>query len=57
MTANATAYFNQQVALVDTLLVKLKVYKDPSRIRNDVVDLIKRFPSLQPRSGAQGWQT
>jgi len=52
-SANATAYFNQQVALVDSLLVKLKVYKDPQRIRTDVVDLIKRFPSLQPRSGAQ----
>jgi len=45
-------YFQQQVAEVDVILYKLRCYRDPQRIRNDVVDLIRTIPSLLPRSGS-----
>jgi len=44
-------YFQQQVAEVDAILYKLRCYRDPQRVRNDVVELLKTTPSLLPRSG------
>jgi len=40
------------VAEIDALLYKLRCYRDPQRIRSDVLELIKNTPSLQPRSGS-----
>ena len=47
----ATTYFNQQIQAVDGILFRLRCYRDPQRIRNDVLDILKNIPSLQPRSG------
>jgi len=45
-------YFQQQIAEVDAILYKLRCYRDPQRVRTDVIELIKNSPSLQPRSGS-----
>jgi ESCRT-I complex subunit TSG101 len=42
---------NQQVAAVDAILYKLRCYKNSQRVRSDVLDALRNYPSLQPRSG------
>jgi len=42
----------QVVAAVDSILYKLRCYKDPQRVRNDVLEALRNYPSLQPRSAA-----
>lgn len=43
---------NQQVAQVDAILYKLRCYRTPQRVRSDVLDALRSYPSLQPRSGS-----
>lgn len=43
---------NQQVAQVDAILYKLRCYRTPQRVRSDVLDALRNYPSLQPRSGS-----
>lgn len=45
-------YFQQQVQEVDSILYKLRCYRDTQRVRTDVIELIKNIPSLQPRAGS-----
>lgn len=40
--------------LVDEIIFKLRVYRDGQKVRADVLDAIRNFPSLQPRSGVLG---
>jgi len=53
-------HFNQQVAATDAILFKLRCYRDPQRIRLDVLEALRNYPSLHPREGspsrAQGGQ-
>ncbi|PRP85512.1 hypothetical protein PROFUN_06744 [Planoprotostelium fungivorum] len=37
---------------LDTILYKLRCYKDPPRVRRDALDCISRYPSLVPQSSA-----
>eukprot|EP01117_Protostelium_nocturnum_P004303 TRINITY_DN1569_c2_g1_i9.p1 TRINITY_DN1569_c2_g1~~TRINITY_DN1569_c2_g1_i9.p1 ORF type:complete len:117 (-),score=25.39 TRINITY_DN1569_c2_g1_i9:12-362(-) len=41
----------QQTAILDGHLYKLRCYKDPSRIKRDVLECISRYPSLEANSG------
>jgi len=43
--------FQTQVQMLDSILYKVRIYRDPAKIRNDVMELLKNVPSLQPRSG------
>jgi len=45
------ANFSQSVQAIDSILYKLRCYKDPQRIRIDCMELLKNIPSLVPRSG------
>jgi hypothetical protein len=50
----ASQYYQSQVSAVDGILFRLRCYRDPNRIRNDVLELLKTTPSLQPRAGTLG---
>jgi len=43
---------NSQITqAVDSILFKLRCYRDPQRVRMDAMEVMKNFPSLQPRAG------
>jgi ESCRT-I complex subunit TSG101 len=44
--------FSQQISAVDSILYNVRCYRDLQRIRNDILELIKNIPSLQPKMGS-----
>lgn len=36
---------------VDEIIVRLRIYRDGQKVRTDVLEALRNFPSLQPRSG------
>eukprot|EP01112_Ceratiomyxa_fruticulosa_P010891 TRINITY_DN2903_c0_g1_i1.p1 TRINITY_DN2903_c0_g1~~TRINITY_DN2903_c0_g1_i1.p1 ORF type:complete len:387 (+),score=78.78 TRINITY_DN2903_c0_g1_i1:171-1331(+) len=42
----------QYVSVLDEILYRLRLYRDPQRIRNEVIDLIRQYPSLYPVQGS-----
>jgi hypothetical protein len=52
--ATNNPYFAQLTQQVDSILFRIRVYRDVQRVRNDILDLLKTIPSLQPRVGALG---
>jgi len=53
MASNAS-FISQQISIVESFLCKLLCYRDPQRIRNDVLEMLRNFPSLLPRMGSLG---
>lgn len=49
--------FNQVVSQVDSILYNVRCYRDPQRVRVDVLELIRNIPTLVPRVGVLGTST
>eukprot|EP01119_Soliformovum_irregulare_P017478 TRINITY_DN5206_c0_g1_i1.p1 TRINITY_DN5206_c0_g1~~TRINITY_DN5206_c0_g1_i1.p1 ORF type:complete len:258 (-),score=3.25 TRINITY_DN5206_c0_g1_i1:27-800(-) len=45
-------HFQQLSQQLDAILYNIRCYRDGSRVRNDVLELLRNTPSLQPRSGS-----
>lgn len=48
------SFMTQQIQVVDSILYKLRCYRDPARVRADIIELLKVIPTLQPGAGSLG---
>eukprot|EP01114_Cavostelium_apophysatum_P008047 TRINITY_DN2030_c0_g1_i2.p1 TRINITY_DN2030_c0_g1~~TRINITY_DN2030_c0_g1_i2.p1 ORF type:complete len:411 (+),score=87.84 TRINITY_DN2030_c0_g1_i2:124-1356(+) len=51
MALPTPSMMNQQVQAVDQILYKLRSYRNPQKVRTDVLELMRNYPSLQVRAG------
>ena len=53
--SSAQAHFAQQCASLDHYLYRLQGnYRDPTRTRNEIIELLRHHPALQPRAAPLG---